>query len=61
MILPAAPPEAHRPARRASWQPSSPLFAVLPRRWMVEPSSNWFTHWGGLLREQQLRRNARLQ
>ncbi len=26
-------------------------FVVLPRRWVVERSFGWLTHWGGLLRE----------
>lgn len=26
-------------------------FAVLPRRWVVERSFGWLTHWGGLLRD----------
>jgi transposase len=26
-------------------------FAVLPRRWIVERSFGWLTHWGGLLRD----------
>ena len=25
-------------------------FAVLPRRWAIERSFGWLTHWGGLLR-----------
>jgi transposase len=24
---------------------------VLPRRWVVERSFGWLTHWGGLLRD----------
>jgi transposase len=32
-------------------QPGQKGFVVLPRRWVVERSFGWLTHWGGLLRE----------
>jgi transposase len=32
-------------------QPDQKGFAVLPRRWVVERSFGWLTHWGGLLRD----------
>lgn len=32
-------------------EPGQKGFAVLPRRWVVERSFGWLTHWGGLLRE----------
>jgi transposase len=31
--------------------PDQKGFVVLPRRWVVERSFGWLTHWGGLLRE----------
>ncbi len=31
--------------------PDQKGFAVLPRRWIVERSFGWLTHWGGLLRD----------
>jgi transposase len=31
--------------------PGQKGFVVLPRRWVVERSFGWLTHWGGLLRE----------
>jgi transposase len=31
--------------------PGQKGFAVLPRRWVVERSFGWLTHWGGLLRD----------
>lgn len=31
--------------------PDQKGFAVLPRRWVVERSFGWLTHWGGLLRD----------
>lgn len=31
--------------------PGQQGFAVLPRRWVVERSFGWLTHWGGLLRD----------
>jgi putative transposase len=31
--------------------PDQKGFVVLPRRWLVERSFGWLTHWGGLLRE----------
>ena len=32
-------------------QPDQKGFAVLSRRWVVERSFGWLTHWGGLLRD----------
>jgi transposase len=32
-------------------QPDQKGFAVLPRRWVVERSFGWLTHWGGLLHD----------
>jgi len=37
----------HAVVARARGQKS---FAVLPRRWAIERSFGWLTHWGGLLR-----------
>ena len=31
--------------------PGQKGFVVLPRRWVVERSFGWLTHWGGLLRD----------
>jgi putative transposase len=31
--------------------PNQKGFAVIPRRWVVERSFGWLTHWGGLLRD----------
>lgn len=31
--------------------PGQKGLAVLPRRWVVERSFGWLTHWGGLLRD----------
>jgi transposase len=31
--------------------PGQKGFAALPRRWVVERSFGWLTHWGGLLRD----------
>jgi transposase len=31
--------------------PGQKGFAVLPRRWVIERSFGWLTHWGGLLRD----------
>jgi transposase len=31
--------------------PDQKGFALLPRRWTVERSFGWLTHWGGLLRD----------
>ena len=31
--------------------PGQKGFALLPRRWVVERSFGWLTHWGGLLRD----------
>jgi putative transposase len=32
-------------------EPGQEGFAVLPRRWVIERSFGWLTHWGGLLRD----------
>jgi putative transposase len=32
-------------------QPDQKGFVVLERRWLVERTFGWFSHWGGLLRE----------
>ncbi|MGF3027714.1 hypothetical protein ACQVP2_33575, partial [Methylobacterium aquaticum] len=32
-------------------EPDQKGFVVLERRWLVERTLGWFSHWGGLLRE----------
>ena len=38
----------HRVVRR---DPTAPGFVVLARRWVVERSFGWLSHWGGLAKD----------